>query len=120
MDDFVDALQITVGDDGQATIDQMVLELRARAAKFPRNPVIQSTAVGLEAAYRLAIVQRVIDLRFGTDRSPNPDNTLRRLPASDHFHLDQDDNGVSCEPEDSPPQAVDGCWSSAGHFLSKS
>ena len=78
MDEFVDALPIIAGDDGQVTIDQMVVELRARAAKFPRNPVVQSTAVGLESAYRLAIIQRLIDLRLGTYRSPKPDITSRR------------------------------------------
>ena len=85
MDEFVDALPIIAGDDGQATIDQMVLELRARAAKFPRNPVVQSTAVGLEAAYRLAIIQRLIDLRLGIERLPKPDITSRRLSASRSF-----------------------------------
>jgi len=80
MDEFVEALPILVSDDGEATIAVMVTELRARAARFPRNPVVQSTAVGLEAAYRLAIIQRVIDLRLGTDRSPKPDITSRRKP----------------------------------------
>src|SRR3569623_1288808 len=78
MDEFVDALPILVSDDGEATIEQMAMELRARAAKFPRNPVVQSTAAGLEKAYRLSILQRVIDLRLGTDRPPEPDNTARR------------------------------------------
>ena len=80
MDEFVDALPILASDDGQVTLDQMAMELRARAAMFPRNPVVQSTAVGLEAAYRLAIIQRVIDLRLGTDRSPKPDISSRRKP----------------------------------------
>lgn len=39
------------GDDGEATIEEMVSELRARAAKFPLNPVVQSTAIGLEGAF---------------------------------------------------------------------
>jgi len=80
MDEFVDALPILVSDDGQATIDLMVSEVRARAGRFPRNRIVQSTAAGLEKAYRLAILQKVIDLRLGTDRSPKPDITLRRKP----------------------------------------
>ena len=80
MDEFVDALPILVSDDGQATIDLMVIELRARAAKYPHNHVVQSTATGLENAYRFAILQKMIDRRLGTDRSPKPDITSPRKP----------------------------------------
>lgn len=77
LDEFVERLVVSRDDDGAAAVLEMQKELRARTARFAHNPVVASTALGLENAYRLSILQRVIDARFGTRRAV-PDNTARR------------------------------------------
>ena len=68
LDAYVQAIVVSTDDDGTSAIEEMRLELRTRADRFANNKVVQSTADGLEKAYRLAILQRVIDMRFAASR----------------------------------------------------
>ena len=77
LDEFVERLVVSVDDDGAAAILEMQTALHMRMSRFAENPVVASTALGLESAYRLSILQRVIDTRFGARRAV-PDITARR------------------------------------------
>ena len=80
LDEFVEGLAVSIDDDGAAAILAMQTELRQRTARFADNPVVASTAIGLGKAYRLSILQRVMDARLGPPRTGLPNNTARRKP----------------------------------------
>ena len=78
LDEFVERLAVSVDDDGAEAIHEMQAELGRRTARAANNPVLSSTAIGLEKAYRLSILQRIIDARFGIRKTGHPDNAARR------------------------------------------
>ena len=64
-DSFVEALTVSITDDGSTAIVAMIEELDRRAGRFPANAVVQSTAACLMNAFLFAIMQMLIDARLG-------------------------------------------------------
>jgi hypothetical protein len=78
MDAFVAELDVQLEDNGASAIRRIGEELDRRVVAHPDNAVIRSTCAGLAEAYRLVILQRVLDSRLGTRRTAARDITSRK------------------------------------------